>query len=169
MLGAYSINCDTRLLNDICNYHCALNTGSFFYKHNRKQIVSGYLLCWEKDDKSVQRNVLTVTLKTAQNCVYEVFVYINEYILKVNKKSNHIVRILTCHWIQYHRWLHRYKMMTNHRTVEKYVQMNHNSQWVHPILYWTQFLRERIKVMLSNLSTSDWFVAVILSFFSRDL
>lgn len=100
MLGVYSINCDTRLLNDICNYHCALNTGSFFYKHNRKQIVSGYLLCWEKDDKSVQRNVLTVTLKTAQNCVYEVFVYINEYILKVNKKSNHVVRILTCHWIR---------------------------------------------------------------------
>lgn len=37
-----------------------------------------------------------ITLKTAQNCVYEVFVY-NEYILKVNKKSNHVVRILTCH------------------------------------------------------------------------
>lgn len=74
--------------------------GVFFIKHNRKQIFSGYLLCWEKDDKSVQRNVLTVILKTAQNCVYEVFVYINEYILKVNKKSNHVVRILTCHWIR---------------------------------------------------------------------
>lgn len=69
----------------------------FFYKHNRKQNFLDIFIVLRKGWKiRPKKRFNSITLKTAQNCVYEVFVY-NEYILKVNKKSNHVVSILTCH------------------------------------------------------------------------